>query len=321
MTDGILLPKQTNNDIKVNTFILDGDFLCKCCNSVLPFDDLIKCTGYTEIYQHAFCKECISGYIKSALDDRKAQKVCMMSEEGCNGTYTNTDIKSCISEKVYSDFEDISNINDTIQFCKIFDDFTMCPFCSKYGCIADQGIQYVKCGRCEKTWCVTCRKEQHDKDPCGKIKDSTDLAGIKRIINETITEALTHTCPNCNVKYIKDNGCNMMTCVSCDAHSCYICGKLLHEKIIDGVTIKYYHFKGSGSADSDAVCLLWNDGDGKSCDQGNAKYNNTKLTTKCQELLDINDNITIKKIIHKELYKLKINVVLPPEPKSKCIIL
>lgn len=312
------------DDLFVIPFIVDGDFPCRCCQSILSFDDLIKCTGSSEKYRHAFCKECVGGYVNSALDDRKAQIMCMMSmmrNEGCGGRYTETDIRLCIPEKIYSNFENIMDINDTSQFCKIFDDYTICPFCSKYGCIADQEILYVKCGRCEKTWCVRCRKEQHGIDPCCKIKDSTDLDGIRKIINETITEALTHTCPNCEIKYIKDTGCNMMTCASCEANSCYICGKLLPKRIINDNIIKYYHFKDSGSVDPDAICILWNDRDGKSSDHGNATYNNEKLRMKCQQLIDINENVIVKKIIYRELRKLKINVILPTELQSKCIIL
>jgi hypothetical protein len=112
-----------------------------------------------------------------------------------------------------------------------------------------------------------------------------------------------------------------MTCGSCGANSCYICGILLSERIVDGVILKYYHFKGSGSADPEAICILWNDGDGKSSDHGNATYNNEKLMAKCQELININENVTVKKIIHRELNRLGINTVLPPELQSKCTIL
>jgi hypothetical protein len=311
-------PKTVEEDFMV-PFIVDGIYECQCCYTEFPFNDLIKCTKSSEVHKHVFCTSCVSGYINSGLGDKKANVSCMMSSTGCGGQYCIEDIKRCISEKQFSNFGDIADIHEALRMADIFDDFQICPFCSKYGCITDNEIKNVKCLRCQKMWCIKCRKEDHGKDSCGKIKNPEDIEGIKRIVHESITEALTHQCPHCNTKYIKETGCNLMTCDSCGVHSCYICGIILKER---PGGIKYYHFKGSGSADPNAVCLLYNDKTGLTKDHGNAMYNNEKLKYSCQKLIDMNDDIKIKRIIYKEAQKLGIKIDIPENIKEKkCIIL
>ena len=108
-----------------------------------------------------------------------------------------------------------------------------------------------------------------------------------------------------------------MTCDSCGTHSCYICGIQIKER---PGGIKYYHFQGSGSTDPNAICQLYNDAAAK--DRGNAMYNNMKLEQRCQQLIDMNDDVKIKKNIYKELQRMKVNITVPKEYAEKlCIIL
>lgn len=42
-----------------------------------------------------------------------------------------------------------------------------------------------------------------------------------------MTDAYVRRCPNCNCAFVRESGCNKMTCRSCNTLSCYICRQLI----------------------------------------------------------------------------------------------
>jgi hypothetical protein len=266
--------------------VIEGEFECQCCYTKYQFTELITCSRACEEHKHAFCKDCMKGYIESELSEKKASLRCMMSIEKCGGEFSKQTIKDCIDEKTFKTFEDQALISEIISFAKILDNYQTCPFCEKYACQVDNTITFCICERCEKSWCIKCRRLSHDPHPCNKITDNTDVEGIKRIVHETMTNALIHKCPTCHTKYIKETGCNMMHC-SCGNNSCYLCNSKI------STNIGYDHFKNS-------KCRLYNDGTGKGADQGNAKFNNEKLINECNKLLNVN-SYKVQKIIRQEM--------------------
>jgi TRIAD3 protein (E3 ubiquitin-protein ligase RNF216) len=280
---------------------IDGLTECQCCYTEYDFKEMITCSKACNEFKHVFCKECIKGYIESGISDNKSNINCMINQD-CNGIYTLDNIQKCITdEKTLNQLNDIIQINDSIEMSKILDNYYTCPFCQKYGCIADN-IQYIECKRCNKEWCTLCKMEKHGEFKCGKINDKKNIDAIRQIVSETLTNALTHKCPKCSTKYIKEDGCNKMTCPTCGSYSCYICNILI--KPIDGKY--YYHFIGSGSYDkkNGSSCPLYN---GTSQDKGNSKYNNDKLIKSCNELLSVNTD-DIKQIMLNEMKKLNVPI-------------
>lgn len=71
---------------------------------------------------------------------------------------------------------------------------------------------------------------------------------------EAMTKALIRLCPKCSEPYIKESGCNKISCPSCRTLSCFICGK-----VVSG----YAHFTGAGvnstHQEPGAACALWDD--------------------------------------------------------------
>ena len=82
-----------------------------------------------------------------------------------------------------------------------------------------------------------------------------------------------------------------MTCNSCHTYSCYVCGIQIAPK--NGV--KYWHFKGSGSADKNAVCLLYNNGKGgekeeRKRNRQQQKSPKNRKSTRMTRQRDVNNN-------------------------------
>lgn len=71
---------------------------------------------------------------------------------------------------------------------------------------------------CNLPSCLTCSKPWHDPHIC---HESATLS-LRTTIEAARTAALKRTCPRCGTGFIKDSGCNKLTCV-CGYAMCYIC--------------------------------------------------------------------------------------------------
>lgn len=278
---------------------------CKCCFQTYPSDNMMMCTNTNQKFNHITCYECLQGYLESILDQKTAIK-CMMSADGCNGRYYDKDIQKVLSEAQYNKYIECRKVEEALQFANILENYHICPFCSKYGVIIedvdklDDGHLQMDCQQCKKNWCIKCRGESHVPDPCGKLKtQNTEI--IRRVIEKTIDDVAIHKCPKCFVEFNKEDGCNLITCSSCGAYSCYICGILLKPK--NG--LKYWHFKGHSDSEPDAPCPLFNS-DGKydeaTVKESNIKFDNVRIINALKNLLAVNDgNTEIFKLLHEEL--------------------
>ncbi|KAI4285731.1 MAG: hypothetical protein L6R35_004593 [Caloplaca aegaea] len=78
--------------------------------------------------------------------------------------------------------------------------------------------------------CMTCSQPWLDPHTCSTPRSSTGEATSLRTAIETArTAALKRTCPRCNTSFIKDSGCNKLTCV-CGYSMCYVCRQGLGER-------------------------------------------------------------------------------------------
>ena len=303
----------------------NGDFACQCCFSNFPFETLIKCSKASDKNTHVFCEDCIKGYIEAGLSDGKANIKCMMNtNDKCGGEYQIEVIKNCIGGKQFDMLQDQLLVSDNIKISQILDDYQICPSCLKYGCIADDTIQYIKCNRCDKFWCSQCKLEYHGDDVCGKInKINTDA--IRRVIAETLTNSLTHRCPQCATKYIKENGCNQIYCNSCRRYSCYVCHTLINGSYEHFARSPYNYAVYDGSK-----CQLWNDDDGESsygntAGTGNEQYNNTRMIKLCSNILKVNSK-EVRHVMLEEMKKLnvpidKLEIELINDPENESVII
>lgn len=66
--------------------------------------------------------------------------------------------------------------------------------------------------------CLTCLKAWNDPHIC---HESATLS-LRKTVEAARTSALKRTCPRCGLGFIKDSGCNKLTCI-CGYSMCYIC--------------------------------------------------------------------------------------------------
>ncbi|KAL8676538.1 MAG: hypothetical protein Q9186_006950 [Xanthomendoza sp. 1 TL-2023] len=72
--------------------------------------------------------------------------------------------------------------------------------------------------KCSTTSCTNCSKPWRDPHTCFE----SEIVELRTTIEAARTAALKRTCPRCGVGFVKDSGCNKMTCV-CGYIMCYVC--------------------------------------------------------------------------------------------------
>lgn len=292
-----------NPEVEVSVYEMTE---CQCCLCETDKQDIILCTKASDKFRHVCCKDCVKAYFENVLNEKKPIK-CMMctDDENCGGNYKEADIISSLrDDKLIERYHEYLAVEQVTKLSNCLSNYHICPFCSEYGIIIDNDPRYeeyniknVDCAKCGAIWCLNCRKGYHGHDPCNKV-DSTDANIIRKVVDETIDEATIHKCPQCFTKYNKEDGCNLMTCPSCKAHSCYLCNMLIKE--INGS--KYWHF----GSKSGSGCTIYNTDASPTSDKAvkmaNVNYNNTKVISALKKLIMTNyDNNDVVKAIIKEL--------------------
>jgi len=105
------------------------------------------------------------------------------------------------------------------------DDLEECPFCDYKAIMppVEENFEF-RCANpeCERTSCRRCKAISHIPVSCEQhAKDNK--VNSRHIVEEAMTAALVRSCNKCKKQFIKDHGCNKMTCPSCGNKQCYVC--------------------------------------------------------------------------------------------------
>ena len=99
------------------------------------------------------------------------------------------------------------------------DDLVTCPECCAKLCI-DKNVKFYKCS-CGRQQCRNCPRlydEKHKDVPCSEV----DKSNIQNELEPKLAEIAIRVCHKCNLKFVKDEGCNHIQC-RCGAEQCYLC--------------------------------------------------------------------------------------------------
>ncbi|CAA7261257.1 unnamed protein product [Cyclocybe aegerita] len=223
---------------------------CQCCFSEYRFDKMVQCPE-----AHLFCDDCVSQYAATKLGEHDVNVVCMHSS-GCAQPFPTSELRRVLTETLMSLYERIKQQKE-IEAAGI-EGLEECPFC-EWKCVIEASREEEKlfrCGNedggCGVVSCRECKKPDHLPKSCKEVEEDKHLDG-RHAIEEAMTRALMRNCPKCNKAFVKDAGCNKMTCPHCRTLSCYVC-----RKVING----YEHFNQNppgrpSTSQQNGKCLLW----------------------------------------------------------------
>ena len=132
-----------------------------------------------------FCYDCVKRYIESQLSEGDGTYKCM----NCPSQLT---IDYILDEDILDKIKIQQEIRYVNAFAQICDDFQICPFCRRFGCIIsdDHPTPWIECDKCSERWCKKCREHGH-LGSCDRIQNPTS-ENIRNRIAETINNATMH---------------------------------------------------------------------------------------------------------------------------------
>ena len=173
--------------------------------------------------EHTYCKSCIQGYIKAAIDGRRFPINCF---------HTTDDGKDCATPLSISIIQDTLSKSDTDQLFELAfssyvqarpNEYSYCPTpdCpTVYAITAAEST--ITCNQCFLGICTACRTAAHHGQSCAHYKAATSA---EKTYQEWKAKNGVKTCPKCRADIEKNGGCNHMTCAKCKAHLCWHCMK------------------------------------------------------------------------------------------------
>lgn len=318
ITKSNLFVKIKNDMLLKNNKILEKQILdkhilkkqiksCDCCMCEYTNENFIFCSNFSLNNKHSICIECLKRSFNIKIKDKIVDIKCLY----CNGEYDYNNIINILDKNVVDNFIELYNIQEVLKLSIIIKNFQICPFCKQWGIentIFSENPLPIKCYKCKNEWCNKCNKKFH-KNSCYSLEynnknDKNLNSKIYNIIFEIITDCYTNKCPYCNAKYLKFEGCNLITCTKCKGKSCYLCNFKITKKI---ETTWYWHFKDNPyniPSINNIKCLLFND-DKNNLDIKIRNNKNIKIINIFNEL--IISNIEIKFEIYDIIKSICIN--------------
>lgn len=220
---------------------------CGCCYGEYPLNRMVHCNSETEI--HWFCKACAKMNAETQIGQSKHELVCM-STDGCEAGFSNDQRKQFMDEKLIVAIDRIEA--ETVLRLAGIENLESCPFCpfaAEYPPVEENKLFHCQNEDCVKISCRLCKKESHIPKTCEEYAKECGLS-VRRQIEEAMTGAMIRLCNKCKMPFIKEEGCNKMTC-KCGNVQCYICSK----------SCGYNHFNDVARGGQPGNCPLFDDVD------------------------------------------------------------
>lgn len=193
---------------------------CGCCFSDVPLNRTIHCASA----EHFFCYDCIKQNVSTEIGALKCRPKCM-DQSGCKDGFPRSLLMQVLDSKTFEKLEQMQQEED-IRLADI-GDVESCPFCPfKAVMLPVEVDREFRCGNrdCEKASCRLCKEPSHLPKTCEEIKKDKKI-DARHILEEAMTDKLIRKCNKCAIKFVKESGCNKMTCPTCRHVQCYVCGK------------------------------------------------------------------------------------------------
>jgi TRIAD3 protein (E3 ubiquitin-protein ligase RNF216) len=184
---------------------------CACCFDDVPLNRMIFCSGDTT---HSYCLSCPKRQIETQMGLSKCRPTCFGVDD-CAGTFQRQALQRVLGEKTFERLEHMQQQQDLAAAGLDF--LSECPFCDfKMECLPVEIDREFRCenDKCGRTSCRLCEKETHIPLTCKEANKDGQLT-LRHIVEEAMSAALIRHCNKCKHPFVKDHGCNKMTCSHC----------------------------------------------------------------------------------------------------------
>ncbi|KAK7958339.1 ring finger domain-containing protein [Apiospora saccharicola] len=225
--------------------ILNGQVAeCGCCFDDVPLNRVVQCDGEEA---HSFCRPCMRKQAESQIGYQKYQLTCM-SMDGCQAGFSASQRQMFLDEKLQVALDRIEQ-QAMLEMAGIesLETCPFCPFAMEYPPVEEN--KEFRCANtdCEIVSCRLCRKVTHIPKTCAEAA-AEEGHEARHTIEEAMSEAMIRRCNSCKNPFIKQDGCNKITCTRCRTIQCYVCRQ----------TVKGYdHFNDATRGGKEGQCPLF----------------------------------------------------------------
>ncbi|KXH41445.1 ubiquitin-conjugating enzyme [Colletotrichum nymphaeae SA-01] len=218
---------------------------CGCCYSEFALNRMTFANP-----SKYFCLECARRNAETVVGLSKYEITCM-SIDGCDSGFAHNERSKFINDQLSQALDRIES-EANLRMAGI-DGLETCPFCPYAAEYPPVDInKEFKCENpdCQVVSCRLCREETHIPRTCDEAAgDSAE--GARRQIEEAMSSALIRKCNKCGMAFVKESGCNKMTCTKrgCRNVQCYVCSK----------SCDYAHFDDQARGGQKGNCPLFDD--------------------------------------------------------------
>lgn len=184
---------------------------CACCYEEVPMNRMISCDGDKV---HMYCIDCPRQQIETEIGQSRCRPKCFAVDD-CNGSFSRSQLQQILSRATFDRLEHMQQLEDLKAAGLDF--LSECPFCDfRMECPPVEVDKEFRCQnpKCEKTSCRLCQKDSHIPLSCAEAKKDGHLT-LRHVVEEAMSAALIRHCNQCKNPFIKEAGCNKMTCTHC----------------------------------------------------------------------------------------------------------
>ncbi|KAI7217603.1 hypothetical protein KC333_g4114 [Hortaea werneckii] len=196
---------------------------CSACFDDLPMNRQVHCDGLTA---HFTCYDCITAYIKSEVGESRCRLLC---PAGCSAGFAPNQLNLLEDKQLLEKFAELEQ-EKAIRDAGL-EDLEECPFCDYKAILPpiEEDFEF-RCANleCEQVSCRRCKSISHIPMSCEQYAKENRISSRHKI-EEAMTAAMIRSCNRCKKHFIKEYGCNKMTCPSCRNMQCYCCSQTLKD--------------------------------------------------------------------------------------------
>ncbi|CZR64578.1 uncharacterized protein PAC_14476 [Phialocephala subalpina] len=218
---------------------------CGCCFADYPLNRLVHCNGENP---HQFCRDCARMNAETEIGKSKYELHCM-SMDSCTGGFDYEQRSRFLDENTRIALDrNEQEANLRLAGIENLASCPFCPFAAEYPPVEIDREFRCEAPDCEKISCRLCREESHIPKSCQEHAKEKGLS-IRRQIEEAMSAALIRKCNKCGTPFVKEEGCNKMTCTrnGCFNIQCYVCSK----------SCSYDHFNDQARGGKPGNCPLF----------------------------------------------------------------